>query len=219
MSMKKSFWKIIIAVVMTLSLSACKSNTDNVPSVENSSEEKSSEPIPEVSVDQIVGQWHLDESATDLEALNEAFPGAMEFGNGMEIKSDGKISWYIGTDGGTGTYELSGDRISATFTGDLDGVSYDSVIKIEKTRDYYNLVMSYNDFTFTWNYGEGGTGKGNDEVEEWKTTFEASLLENYGVVPDHYEDLGDGIYQVYVEIDGKAVPYVTVDSNTGEYHG
>lgn len=217
--MKKNFWKIIIAVVITLSLSACKSNTDNVPSVENSSEEKSSEPMSEVSGDQIVGPWHLDESATDLEALNEAFPGAMEFGNGMEIKSDGKTSWYIGADGGTGTYELSGDRISATFTGDLDGVSYDSVIKIEKTRDYYNLVMSYNDFTFTWNYGEGETGKGNEEVEDWKTTFEASLLENYGVVPDHYEDLGNGIYQVYVEIDGKVVPYVAVDSNTGEYHG
>ena len=57
----------------------------------------------------------------------------------------------------------------------------------------------------------------NDEA--WKTEFEKSLLENYGVTPDHYEDLGDGVYQVYVEIDGKAIPYVTVDSATGDYHG
>lgn len=57
----------------------------------------------------------------------------------------------------------------------------------------------------------------NDEA--WKTEFEKSLLENYGVAPDHYEDLGDGIYQVYVEIDGKVIPYVTVDSATGDYHG
>ena len=57
----------------------------------------------------------------------------------------------------------------------------------------------------------------NDEM--WKTEFEKSLLENYGVTPDHYEDLGDGIYQVYVEIDGKVIPYVTVDSATGDYHG
>jgi len=57
----------------------------------------------------------------------------------------------------------------------------------------------------------------NDEA--WKTEFEKSLLENYGVTPDHYEDLGDGIYQVYVEIDGKVIPYVTVDSATGDYHG
>ena len=57
----------------------------------------------------------------------------------------------------------------------------------------------------------------NDEA--WKTDFEKSLLENYGVTPDHYEDLGDGVYQVYVEIDGKVVPYVAVDSATGDYHG
>ena len=54
----------------------------------------------------------------------------------------------------------------------------------------------------------------NDEA--WKTEFEKSLLENYGVTPDHYEDLGDGVYQVYVEIDGKVIPYVTVDSATGD---
>lgn len=57
----------------------------------------------------------------------------------------------------------------------------------------------------------------NDEV--WKTEFEKSLLENYGVTPDHYEDLGDGVYQVHVEIDGKVIPYVTVDSAIGDYHG
>ena len=57
------------------------------------------------------------------------------------------------------------------------------------------------------------------EDEDWKRDFEESLLENYGVVPERYEDLGDGIYQVYVEIDGKSVPYVAVDSATGNYHG
>lgn len=57
----------------------------------------------------------------------------------------------------------------------------------------------------------------NDEA--WKKEFEKSLLENYGVTPDHYEDLGNGVYQVYVEIDGKVVPYVAVDSATGDYHG
>lgn len=49
--------------------------------------------------------------------------------------------------------------------------------------------------------------------------FEKSLLEKYGVTPHHYEDLGDGVYQVYVEIDGKLVPFVAVDSATGDYHG
>ena len=55
--------------------------------------------------------------------------------------------------------------------------------------------------------------------DAWKAVFEKSLLENYGVKPDHYEELENGVYQVYVEIDGKVVPYVAVDSTTGDYHG
>ena len=64
------------------------------------------------------------------------------------------------------------------------------------------------------------TAAGKDAgSDSWKAEFERSLLENYGVTPDHYEDLGNGIYQVYVKLDGKVVPYVTVDSATGDYHG
>ena len=55
--------------------------------------------------------------------------------------------------------------------------------------------------------------------ESWKVDFEKSLWENYNVTPEYYEDLGDGVYQVYVKIDGKTVPYVAVDSATGDYHG
>lgn len=55
--------------------------------------------------------------------------------------------------------------------------------------------------------------------DAWKAAFEKSLLENYGVKPDHYEELENSVYQVYVEIDGKVVPYVAVDSATGDYHG
>ena len=55
--------------------------------------------------------------------------------------------------------------------------------------------------------------------ESWKVDFEKSLWENYNVTPEYYEYLGDGVYQVYVKIDGKVVPYVAVDSATGDYHG
>lgn len=57
------------------------------------------------------------------------------------------------------------------------------------------------------------------DEESWKNAFEKSLLENYGVRPHHYEELDEGVYQVYVEIDGKIVPYVVVNSATGDYHG
>ena len=63
------------------------------------------------------------------------------------------------------------------------------------------------------------TNENSAADDAWKAAFEKSLLENYGVKPDHYEYLGNGVYQVYVEIDEKVVPYVAVDSATGDYHG
>ena len=57
------------------------------------------------------------------------------------------------------------------------------------------------------------------DEEPWKTALADSLFEEYGVLPEYYEDLGDGIYQVYVEVGGAIVPFVTVDSATGDYHG
>lgn len=55
--------------------------------------------------------------------------------------------------------------------------------------------------------------------EAWKEEFKNRLFEEYGVIPERYEDLGNGIYQVYVEVGGEVVPFVTVDSATGDYHG
>ena len=55
--------------------------------------------------------------------------------------------------------------------------------------------------------------------ENWQALFEKDLLGTYSQTVDHYEALDDGIYQVYVMLDGKVVPYVAVDSRTGWYHG
>ena len=63
-----------------------------------------------------------------------------------------------------------------------------------------------------------GSGVASEEVP-WQAALAKDLFEKYGVLPEYYEDLGDGIYQVYVEVGGEAVPFVTVDSATGDYHG
>ena len=61
---------------------------------------------------------------------------------------------------------------------------------------------------------EEGSGE-----EAWKEALAEDLFNKYGVLPEYYEDLGNGIYQVYVEVGGEVVPFVTVDSATGNYHG
>ena len=102
-----------------------------------------------------------------------------------------------------GTYM---DRIERHFTyngtdtwTDEDGVEWNEVVK-----------SSTNDNSLT-NVDEVS------EDEAWKEDLEKSLFENYGVIPKYYEDLGAGIYQVYVEVGGEIVPLVTVDSETGDY--
>ena len=59
------------------------------------------------------------------------------------------------------------------------------------------------------------------QLQEGEPTkdFEKTLYEEYGVVPDHYEYIGNDVYQVYVEINGEIVPYVAVNWKTGDFHG
>ena len=102
-----------------------------------------------------------------------------------------------------GTYM---DRIERHFTyngtdtwTDEDGVEWNEVVK-----------SSTNDNSST-NVDEVS------EDEAWKEDLEKSLFENYGVIPKYYEDLGDGIYQVYMEVGGEVVLLVKVDSETGDY--
>lgn len=55
--------------------------------------------------------------------------------------------------------------------------------------------------------------------DAWKAEFEADLKGKYGVEVDHYEFIGGTSYQAYVRINGEIVPYVCIDSATGNYHG
>lgn len=55
--------------------------------------------------------------------------------------------------------------------------------------------------------------------DAWKAEFEADLKERYGVKVDHYEFIGGTSYQAYVRINDEIVPYVCIDSATGNYHG
>lgn len=63
------------------------------------------------------------------------------------------------------------------------------------------------------------TGTPAPTDDSWKEKFETDLKENYGVTVDHYEFVGGTSYQVYVKINDEMVPYVCVDSATGNYHG
>ncbi|URZ86662.1 hypothetical protein [Floricoccus penangensis] len=56
---------------------------------------------------------------------------------------------------------------------------------------------------------------------DWVATFEKNLKDKYGATPKYYVYYGDGYWEVWVnEYDvGENNPYVTVNQNTGDFHG
>ena len=140
-------------------------NGEDVAALALSTEERDVEIIASVqtaqtnlSADSLVGPWHLAED-TDLETLSEVFPGAAEFGSGMEIRSDGRISWYIGADGAIGTYIIEDNALTADVTGELDGETYRITLRQPEPE---KLIMTFKDTELVWTYGEGDSLRGKD---------------------------------------------------------
>ena len=123
------------------------------------------EPVT-LTADDLVGPWHLADDEKDNATAIEAIPSAIEFGSSMEITSDGHISWYIGADGGTGTYSLNGDILSADMTNDFDQSFMKMEFTAEKTDDGTFLYTEYKGLLLCWSQGEGETGKGGDDEAE-----------------------------------------------------
>ena len=147
----------------------------------------------------------------------------------MEIRGNGEMSWYIGAEGWHGTYSVENNTLRALLTSDLEQAPQSWDFRITQENGTTGLEMDYQDMTIYWVYGDQEEAAGGNTVpsnwekaiedEPWKKALAEDLLQKYGVLPEYYEDLGDGIYQVYVEVGGEVVPFVTVDSATGEYLG
>ena len=178
---------------------------------------------------ELIGPWHLDQNRNDLAAFSDSldlFPGYGEWGASMEIRGNGEMSWYIGAEGWHGTYSVEENTLHALLTSDLEQATQSWDFRITSDNGIAGLEMDYKDMTIYWVYGdqeEADTVPSNwekaTEDEPWQTALAEDLFAKYGVLPEYYEDLGDGIYQVYVEIGGELVPFVAVNSATGDYHG
>lgn len=106
---------------------------------------------------ELVGPWHL---AEETEAIYDAFPGAMEFGSTMEIRSDGRVAWYIGADGGAGTYTIDGNVLHCELTNSLDNSAMTMDFAAEKENGQLFLTTVYRELELRWRWGEGETGRG-----------------------------------------------------------
>ena len=242
----KKLTALLLALILCLGLAACSRKTEFVPDAQeyqtpSASQEETEETNPqsantaatEESIQlnyELIGPWHLDGSKNDLDAFAnslELFPGYGEWGASMEIRGNGEMSWYIGAESWHGTYSVEANTLHAFLTSDLEQTQQNWDMRITSENGTTGLEMAYQDMTIYWVYGdreETGLAVPSNwekatEDEPWKAALAEDLFQKYGVVPEYYEDLGNGIYQVYVEIGGELVPFVAVNSATGDYHG
>ena len=108
---------------------------------------------PQLSID-LTGPWHLDSEKNDLAAFADRFPGYAEWGASMEIRSDGRISWYIGAEGWQGSYVIEGNLLRAQLKSDIDEGSLSMDIRISTENEGAALEMDYGDLTLFWLFGE-----------------------------------------------------------------
>ena len=242
----KKLTALLLALILCLGLAACSRKTEFVPDAQeyqtpSASQEETEETNPQSANTaateepiqlnyELIGPWHLDGSKNDLDAFAnslELFPGYGEWGASMEIRGNGEMSWYIGAESWHGTYSVEANTLHAFLTSDLEQTQQNWDMRITSDNGSTGLEMAYQDMTIYWVYGDqeetGLAIPSNWEKatqdEPWKVTLAEDLFQKYGVVPEYYEDLGNGIYQVYVEIGGELVPFVAVNSATGDYHG
>ena len=105
----------------------------------------------------LIGPWHLDSEKNDLAAFADSpdpFPGYGEWGAGMEIRSNGQMSWYIGAEGWHGTYTVEDGTIHARLTSDSEESTRIWDFRITEDKGVAELEMDYQDMTIYWVYGD-----------------------------------------------------------------
>lgn len=157
-------WCIIVIVGLMLGmLSACEGKTSadkgstDKPSVLADSYTDSGLTLFEAKDDDLTGPWHLDTYRNDLSDFSCLFAGYAEFGATMEIRSNGQISWYIGAEGGAGTYSVNGSLLTAELTETVDNQPMTTEFDILRDGDEIYLGMHADNGIVFWNWGDDGS--------------------------------------------------------------
>ena len=165
--------------------------------VERTTEVVESEAVT-LTEEDLVGLWHLEEDEQDNATAIETIPGAMEFGSGMELRSNGNISWYIGAEGGTGTYSLSDNVLYADMTNDFDGGSMKMEFAAEKADGVLFLYTEYKGLSLCWSQGEMGKGGEDTGEADYPGADVVELVNLRGDTTTVYK-LADGTYMDRME--------------------
>ena len=102
----------------------------------------------------LTGPWHLDPGRNDLSHFSTLFECSAEFGASMEIRADGQLSWYIGAEGGEGTYSVDGSLLTAELSRSVDSSPMTTVFDILHDGDEVYLGMHWTYGIVFWSWGD-----------------------------------------------------------------
>ena len=124
----KKMLRNTLTTTLAVSLLLCACTKEEINSLHEENEDKGTEnvgisddsnPFSEDAYD-LTGSWHLDSSRNDLSEFPDLFECYAEFGASMEIGRNGQISWYIGAEGGEGTFVVDGSMLTASILRSVD---------------------------------------------------------------------------------------------------
>lgn len=114
---------------------------------------------------------------------------------------------------------IQGDSIT-----EVDVTGTNGICNVFFTTQYNNMLILYGGGEFFVleppNLTPSDVQAVNEPKGAWVDTFKKNLFKNYHVIPSRFKSIGNGNWEVWVrEVNTGEYGYVTVNQNTGDFHG
>lgn len=127
---------------------------------------------PQITIGDLVGPWYLDTAKNDMDGLRVLFGSSMASGTGMEIRSNGQMSFSIGAAaGGAGSCTLEGGSLQAQLVSFAESRAEDYTFAIMQEEDTILLAQDIFDTTVYWTQKEPEIASSTD-VGQYSTVLD-----------------------------------------------
>ena len=166
----KKLTGLILLLVLLCTLTACKhgesgtaddntivsgSYNDSLNGESGGKDTESAETADDFAkASDLSGPWHLDPIRNNLSDFSDRFECYAEFGASMEIRNNGQMSWFIGAEGGEGTFVVDGSLLTASLTRTVDDSHMTTDFDILHDGDEIYLGMHWGEEIVFWIWGD-----------------------------------------------------------------
>lgn len=124
-------------------------------------------------------------------------------------------------DSGQGDDETSSEETGVEYTihrGDsLASIANETGVTVQELQEWNGILDPTTELEEGDTLSLYGPSEEQAQKEDWQIEFEQELYDKYEVTVSEYEEIDDGQYNIFVNEEASGEPFVTVDSNIGEY--